>query len=499
MLENTEYYEKRVMFGLFNKNNSQIESNKRVKDFVHYLSDDHFTGKNKIIYTIVVRYFRLTNNLISINDFIDSIKNSDDMTEALLYEYQQLFLEFVFGEPIVDVNNLPDGSKGYISNSEFTYALERLRKQTQIDRYGSVLADTMQILTSGKTIQGKVCRGFHAAKEYYDISLTDIDKVGGLDLPTGNIQDESEDIRKEYAEAKHGDGSLFRVMTGIKEVDDLTGGGCPGEMWFIAGFSGEGKTTECINITYNAMLQGKNTLFCTAETLRNQVRRRLISRHSIHPKFNYPKGLPADNIKKGLLSPAEEKIFFDVVDDLTNNKKYGLFKIEQIPNKCTVNYINSLLVKYEHEFFIHVAVWDEIRLAGVARGRQSRREELNDIIMESKQMAVNHKHLDDSRGVLLLAPYQISRANWLEAIKSGTYTKACMSETSEAEKTADLILSHLVVPDRPNEIKAQILKYRDGNDKINEFYLDWISDCCVIKSKEVERVDLLDNNDGDDL
>ena len=118
-------------------------------------------------------------------------------------------------------------------------------------------------------------------------------------------------------------------------------------------------------------------------------------------------------------------------------------------------------------------------------------QELNDIITDAKQMAVTHRHQDGSYGILLLAPYQVSRSNWQEAVKSGYYTKACMSETSEAEKTADLIWSHLQIPDT-FDLSCQVLKYRDGSDRVPEFRLEWRPDVCFIGSLASEHEDLLD-------
>ena len=188
---------------------------------------------------------------------------------------------------------------------------------------------------------------------------------------------------------------------------------------------------------------------------------------------------------------AEEVLFNNVVDDLCTNEAYGKFKIVQIPKRCTVDYFTGLLAKYETEFYIHVGVWDELRLAGVEGHRNSRREELNDIITDAKQLAVSHRHLDGTTGFLLLAPYQVSRVHWQNARLTGQYDKSCLSETSEAEKTADLIWSHLQLPDT-RELTCQILKYRDGSDRIPDFRLEWRPEVCSISSMMAEHDDLLE-------
>ena len=105
-------------------------------------------------------------------------------------------------------------------------------------------------------------------------------------------------------------------------------------------------------------------------------------------------------------------------------------------------------------------------------------------------MAVSHRHHNGTVGILLLAPYQVSREQWKHAVETGFYTKDCLSETSEAEKTADLIWSHLQIPGTPG-LRCQILKYRDGDDRANEFQLEWRPEVCYLGSMAATNIDLL--------
>jgi hypothetical protein len=490
LIESSDYYQDRVLGGLFSAANTDVERLARVREVTTKLQEEHFTGKRHYIFNMMKRYFALTYALISPKDYNDAIKADDEATEALVFEYQQLFISYRYGNAPITTER-PDGSLTYITPAEFSYAIKRLREQTQTDLYGATLSDVMQVLVSGKTVDRQQIRGFEAAKSFYAQQLIEIEHLGGDELAEGTVSEEAAEMKEEYASAKNGTTEAFHVFTGIREIDNVTGGGAPGEMWLLTGFTAEGKTTECINVTYNAMLNGQNVVFGTAETLREQVRRRLICRHSVNPKFRSPRGISGDALKKGKLTEQEEQLFFAVVDDLANDPSYGKFKIVQIPKRCTVDYFSALLAKYESEFHTHVAVWDELRLAGVDYRRGSRREELNDIITDAKQMAVNHKHRDDSTGVLLLAPYQVSRAHWQQAMLTGHYDKSCLAETSEAEKTADLIWSHLQQRDT-HDLFCQILKYRDGSDRTPDFTLAWRPEVCYISSQASVHDGLLD-------
>ena len=545
LIENAQYYQTRVLQGLFSAANTEQEKSYRVREFTSALYEEHFSGKNQALYNIIHRYFFLTYALITPHDLIDSIRADDEATEAKVYEYQALLATLRFGDEILTnpqlAKSFPPTKNTYLSDAEFTYAITRLKEQTQIDLFGVSLSDSMQILVNGKTVEKKFLKGFSAAREFYSQQLIDIEHVGGEELPAGTVQDEEEEIKQEYTLAKNGTTRDFSVLTGVRDIDDITGGGIPGEMWFITGFcqpagelvltedgfipierltpgvaipqqgkvvstfafppkgiieisashcptarfsfdhpiavmrggsrlllwaslllpgdkvllpccpsvsdhyferetsfylsekelpayaslreaaaeppsftenqisyiertitavtplaaepvygietesgwyyapylvhnTAEGKTTECINVAYNAIMNGQNVFFGTAETLREQVRRRLICRHSINSKFNSPHGIPGDSLKKGVLTEIEEKLFYTVVKDLVSNPEYGRLKIAQIPKRCTVDYFSALLAKYESEFHIHMAVWDELRLAGVGYKRSSRRE-----------------------------------------------------------------------------------------------------------------------------
>jgi len=494
LIEDAQYYQTRVLQGLFSVANTEQEKSFRVREFTSALHEEHFTGKNQALFNLINRYFFLTYALITAHDLIDSIRADEEATEAKVYEYQSLLSTLRYGDEVL-VNpavakSFPPTKNTYLTDPEFTYAIKRLKEQTQIDLFGVSLSDSMQILVNGKTVEKKFLKGFDDARLYYAEKLIDIEHVGGEELPAGTVQDEKEEIEQEYALAKNGTTRDFSVLTGIREIDDVTGGGMPGEMWFLTGYTAEGKTTECINVAYNAIMNGQNVFFGTAETLRAQVRRRLISRHSVNPKFNSPRGIAGDEVKNGKLSVENEILFHDVVNDLVSNTDYGRFKIAQIPKRCTVDFYSALLAKYESEFHIHMAVWDELRLAGVGYRRSNRREELNDIITDAKQMAVNHRHHNGTVGVLLLAPYQVSREQWKRAVEAQAYTKDCLAETSEAEKTADLIWSHLQIPNVPG-LRCQILKYRDGSDRSQDFTLEWKPENCYIGSMTSAHADLL--------
>lgn len=68
------------------------------------------------------------------------------------------------------------------------------------------------------------------------------------------------------------------VPTGFKNLDDVLGGGMIREgMYVLAARPGRGKTTFAINITCNALKQGKRVLFITLEMSREQLVSRMVA------------------------------------------------------------------------------------------------------------------------------------------------------------------------------------------------------------------------------
>lgn len=229
--------------------------------------------------------------------------------------------------------------------------------------------------------------------------------------------------------------------------------------------------TEHHIVTHNSMLttqiawdaavtQGKNVFFSTSETIRPQVRRRLLARHSRLPQFGLPRGLNSADLKNGTLSPEEEEVFEQVVDDFTTNPTYGKIHLAQVPRGATLGFLEARLNRQQQNWNIDLVVIDYLALLKPDRHRQTSREEFNDVLKDAKVMATAH---DGGRGVPIISPWAMSQTAYKEALRTGEYQLANLAETSEAEKSPDQIWAMLRLPDAPNEVKMQSLKNRDGD------------------------------------
>lgn len=227
-------------------------------------------------------------------------------------------------------------------------------------------------------------------------------------------------------------------------------------------------TTFVSQLAWQACLDGRNVYFVTSETIRAQVRRKILARHSRQPQFGLPEGINSADLKAARLAPDLEVKFQEVLDDFTNNPTYGKLYLAQIPRGGTLGLVESRLNRAQQNWHVDLVIIDYLALIKPDRHRGSQREEFNDVIRDTKVLAAT---FDDGRGVPIVSPWQMSQAAWKEAVRNGEYSLASLAETSEVEKSGDAIISLLQLPDSPSELKGQFLKLRDG-DRHNPFTLE---------------------------
>jgi len=240
---------------------------------------------------------------------------------------------------------------------------------------------------------------------------------------------------------------------------------------FLVHNTSEGKTTLLENICYDvAFNQGKNVVVATAESTERQVRRRIACLHSRRSaKFTH-KGLEYKAVKSGMLSLDEEEHYKVVLEDIRTGG-YGKIQVFQLPHKATVSYIVDRLVSYQVLFNVDFFALDYLNLVHAERRRVEKREEIDDVIVEMKQVAVSF----DGRGIPVVTPWQIKQTMWVDAKKSGRYTLACLSNSSEAEKSCDVCWTIIRREGDLKTLNSQILKNRDGERREDpvELQAEW--------------------------
>lgn len=418
---------------------------------MHQLSASHFQERShSALFAFLQRYSDQTSGAIMPRKFMDDLlRDKVQPGQAILYEELYDSLEAM---------QVPD--------AEFIWSVAQLREIAADKATGESLTEAMEILRSGKDLgRGEIVKGHVEARQRILEAFQEIDRdLSMQDAPEGDMRDEANEMLLDYAERKQQReaGTSQGIQFGISALDRKIGGMQPGELVLAAGYSSDGKSTLCAQTAWSAAVeQGKNVVFLTTETLRPQIRRKILARHSTLPQFGIPNGLNTRDLKSGTLSPEDEGKLKDVVRDLTKNPAYGRLYIAQVPRSATVASLDLRLTRIQRRFNIDLVVMDYLALLRTQR-RNSKREELSEILVDAKLLAVN---FDSGRGVPIMSPWQVSRDARTQAENLGMYTSRALSETAEATNSADLIVS-LLAPtdnsDREADVTMQILKNRDG-------------------------------------
>lgn len=354
-----------------------------------------------------------------------------------------------------------------VTDVEFRWALQEIKDLAAERATGEVLMQGVEMFRSGVTDEkGEERKGHKEARLYITEKFSEIEKDSSKQAsPEGDMRQEGAEMIQDYLSRKQDriSGKSKGILFGIDSLDGVVGGLQNGDLAIVAGFSSSGKTSAVVQLAWNcAVEQGHNVAFLTSETLRPQVRRRIISRHSKQHMFELPNGLNSRDIRDGTLSPEEERKFGEIVTDFTKNPAYGKIHIVQIPQGATIGHCASRLNKLQFQFDIKLVIIDYLRLLRPSVKRQSDREEFNSVIIGAKQLATTFA---DGRGVPVVSPWQTSRQQYEIALKAGYYNPSSLSETSEAFNSPDIVITYLA-PDGPKEryceLRAQALKNRDG-------------------------------------
>jgi replicative DNA helicase len=414
-----------------------------------HLTEEHFVdpGQQRM-FRLLDRFAAATNAVLPVKYLDDLVsKNRDHSSYVILREtYESLAVMT-------------------ISDSDFNWSVQQLRELYAERLTDEALTQARELLHTGDPEDG-VSR-HEAARQHLQEAMVAIERGTLLaESPEGMLNEEGQDLLSDYMQRKDDreNGRTTAIRFGIDELDRVTGGMQPGELVMTAAYSGEGKSTLSVQAAWSAAVeQGKNVVFFSTETVREQIRRKIIARHSKLEKFGLPMGLNTRDLKNGTLSPEDEEKFGEVVSDFTGNEAYGRIYIVQVPRSATVSTLENRLRRIQQTLFhVDFVVMDYLALLVPERGRNSTREELSNIIKEAKKVATT---FDNGRGIPFLSPWQVSRAAREDAERINMYTSRALSETAEATNSADIIVSLLAPLDnseRMASLTMQVLKHRDG-------------------------------------
>jgi replicative DNA helicase len=347
----------------------------------------------------------------------------------------------------------------------FRWSVEQLRELAAERATGEALTAGMTILREGLKEGRDELRGHADARTHVMGALSAIDRdLRQAVAPEGDMRHEADEMMKVYAQRKYltAAGTPPGISTSIALLDELLGGGIPrGALAFIMGSTSAGKTSLCVQLAWHAAMSGKNVVYFTTETLRPQVRIKLLARHSRHPKFGLRDGLNSRDLKAGTLTPQAEVIFASVIRDFAVIP--GVCYVAQVPKNSTVDSMAAQLERITRVWTADLVIIDYVQLLRPAQTRRQQWEETTATLRSTKEMSVGYH---SGLGVPVISPWQVSRDGKSKARERGFYIAEDMADAKEASNIADLLVAILEPAEwtggRHCQLVASVPKNRDG-------------------------------------
>lgn len=353
-------------------------------------------------------------------------------------------------DDIEAVNRLEDVSKSQFHIRQNFLAIVRSeQEQQQIKELVILCRDASAIAEHGRTDVdprgGKVTRrGVRDAVNYMFDHLHDFVRIEGGEKLEGVITEDAEEVLDEYDKTEQTDKFAGRNLFGLEPVDAVCRGHRRGEFWVHTAFVSELKTTLALNYAYNnVMVYGKNIFYAILEMPYKQLRRQLYLIHSSHGKFvtEWHKedgyvGLDYRSVRDGELSPRDRERLSIVAQDFKESARGKLY-VWRPNDDVTVQDIRHKAEMFDNKYGCDGIVLDHMGLIKPRKGFRDTVSSLNDIVRESRLMALNFAR---GKTVPVLGLFQMNRQGKLRADKAdGRYDIAAISYANEIEKSADVI------------------------------------------------------------
>jgi hypothetical protein len=199
----------------------------------------------------------------------------------------------------------------------------------------------------------------------------------------------------------------------------------------------------------------------------------------MHPKFRDKRialgiqqgqtdaGIEPSKIKKGLLSVDEVAFMKEVIKDLDDGMKQGIYGSIYIevadPDVLdfTVENIRTRAELLYQKTPFKMLVVDHALLVSPRKWVASTTDRLNEVIRDLKKTSLGFNR---GEGIPVLCLFQISREGYKAAEKNGgSYNLTHLSYANEAERSADVVISSWYGDDKRENsmVKYQCLKSRD--------------------------------------
>ena len=278
------------------------------------------------VYTLINAYYHRHKGIIQEDYAIEYLKNRN-YDNSVILNYQ---------ETMTSVNKYT-----HFDDAEFEAVLSSLdfdyKKASLIDMASKIIEVNSQPVDENKLneLQNLIQKQAQALS---------IDRDNVKDI--GEVGETAKDRWEQYQNIKNNPNSLVLYSTGFKGFDSKNGGFAPGELIYVIGRQGSGKSVFLLNLAYNYWEQGINVALFSLEISEKDYMRRFDSRAS---------GVPTSGLKRGTLTEQEEKVWAEYLHKTQEglslyNKKIGKLIVIDVPGICTPAFIEDKVKQLEKEY-----------------------------------------------------------------------------------------------------------------------------------------------------
>lgn len=239
----------------------------------------------------------------------------------------------------------------------------------------------------------------------------------------GALKDSVKARLAKYEEIKENPETLKFIPTGFRHIDDDNGGFRGGELVYIIGRKGDGKSVMLLNLAHNMWEAGHNVIIFSLEISKEDYERRFDARAA---------EVSSNGLKMGKLTDEEEKRYRDYLINVSkglskDGKKTGVLYIVDTPPGITPAFVDSKVDTLEQVMGIK---FDAIitDYAGIMQPTIQQSEKRH----AQGQIALDQKVIARQRDCVVISAAQKSRAGAKEKNSDSSFV-------AESDQVADHI------------------------------------------------------------
>jgi replicative DNA helicase len=246
------------------------------------------------------------------------------------------------------------------------------------------------------------------------------------------------------------------VPSGFKCIDEQSGGFRKGELVYVVGRKGDGKSVTLLNFAHNAVVEGKNVIYFSLEMSALMCQRRYLSRATQEKMLDLKNGkMDMNKIKDFAIKGKKKQQNSYDGKEWKLKENIGTFFVVESAFSMTTASIDTVIESKEQELGI---IFDTVIVdyAGImsasAETGAERRHQQGQVALELKRLALQ-------RNVVTISAAQMNREG---AKKKEAVSTANIAESDQIADHCDWVIAVYTHDEDPQCAVMSTIKVRDG-------------------------------------